>query len=61
MQPARRSREYRFVASLFPAYVLIDPAGKVVLDDRTIAHSTLRSYKLEIIRKYLLMALPAAK
>jgi thiol-disulfide isomerase/thioredoxin len=49
------------VASLFPTYILIGPEGKVLLDDRTIPHPTLRSYKLEIIRKYLLMAPPAAK
>jgi hypothetical protein len=49
------------VASLFPTYILIGPKGKVLLDDRTIPHPTLRSYKLEIIREYLLMAPLAAK
>ena len=38
----------------YPDYVLISPEGKVLLDDRTIPHPTLRSYKLEIIRKLLL-------
>ena len=42
------------IATIFPSYVLIDPAGKVLLDDRTIAHASLRSYKLEIIRARLL-------
>lgn len=40
----------------YPDYVLIDPDGKVLLDDRTIPHPTLRVYKLEIIRKHLLSA-----
>jgi thiol-disulfide isomerase/thioredoxin len=44
------------IASAFPAYVLLGPDGKVLLDDSTIPHPTLRSYKLEIIRKYLLAA-----
>lgn len=38
----------------YPDYVLISPEGKVLLDDRTIPHPTLRRYKLEIIRKILL-------
>jgi thiol-disulfide isomerase/thioredoxin len=38
----------------YPDYVLISPEGKVLLDDRTIPHPALRSYKLEIIRKLLL-------
>ena len=38
----------------YPCYVLIDPAGNVLFDDRTIPTYTLRSYKLEIIRKLLL-------
>ncbi len=42
------------VPSGYPDYVLISPEGKVLLDDRTIPHPTLRSYKLEIIRKLLL-------
>lgn len=37
----------------FPSYVLIDRAGNVLLDDRTIPHPTLRSFKLEIIRNTL--------
>jgi thiol-disulfide isomerase/thioredoxin len=41
-------------ASSFPAYLLLGPDGKVLLDDRTIPHPRLRSYKLEIIRQYLL-------
>ena len=49
------------VATLCPSYMLIDPEGKVLLDDRTIPQPTLRSYKLETIRKYLLMRQPAAK
>jgi thiol-disulfide isomerase/thioredoxin len=40
----------------YPDYVLISPEGKVLLDDRTIPHPTLRSYKLEIVRKLLLEA-----
>ncbi len=38
----------------YPDYVLISPEGKVLLDDRTIPHPSLRAYKLEIIRKFLL-------
>jgi thiol-disulfide isomerase/thioredoxin len=38
----------------YPDYVLISPEGKVLLDDRTIPHPSLRRYKLEIIRKFLL-------
>jgi thiol-disulfide isomerase/thioredoxin len=38
----------------YPDYVLISPEGKVLLDDRTIPHPTLRAYKLEIIRKLVL-------
>jgi thiol-disulfide isomerase/thioredoxin len=38
----------------YPDYVLISPQGKVLLDDRTIPHPTLRAYKLEIIRKLVL-------
>ncbi len=38
----------------YPDYVLISPEGKVLLDDRTIPHPTLRIYKLEIIRRLLL-------
>lgn len=37
----------------FPSYVLIDPEGNVLLDDRTIPHPTLRGYKVEILRKLL--------
>jgi hypothetical protein len=37
----------------FPSYVLIDPEGNVLLDDRTTPHSTLRGYQLEIIRNAL--------
>ncbi len=40
----------------YPDYVLISPDGKVLLDDRTIPHPTLRTYKLEIVRKLLLQA-----
>jgi thiol-disulfide isomerase/thioredoxin len=40
----------------YPDYVLISPEGKVLLDDRTIPHPTLRGYKLEIVRKLLLEA-----
>ena len=42
------------IALAFPHYLLIDPEGKVLLDDRTIPNVYLRSYKLEIIRKLLL-------
>ncbi len=41
------------IADGYPSYVLIDPQGNVVLDDRTIPHPTLRGYKLEIVRKFL--------
>jgi|GEM_PF-1834676 len=49
------------IANIFPNYVLIDPEGKVLLDDQTIPHPTLRANKLEIIRKYLLTSPSAAK
>jgi hypothetical protein len=42
------------IAQAFPHYVLIDPEERVLLDDRTIPHLYLRTYKLEIIRKLLL-------
>jgi thiol-disulfide isomerase/thioredoxin len=42
------------VPSGYPDYILISPDGKVLLDDRTIPHPSLRTYKLEIIRKLLL-------
>jgi thiol-disulfide isomerase/thioredoxin len=45
----------------YPDYVLISPEGKVLLDDRTIPHATLRAYKLEIIRKFLLESRASAK
>jgi hypothetical protein len=45
----------------YPDYVLISPEGKVLLDDRTIPHATLRAYKMEIIRKFLLESQTAAK
>ena len=38
----------------YPDYMLISPEGKVLLDDRTIPHPSLRAYKLEIIRKLVL-------
>ncbi len=41
------------IADGYPNYVLIDPHGNVVLDDRTIPHVTLRGHKLEIVRKFL--------
>ena len=44
----------------YPDYVLISPEGQVLLDDRTIPHPSLRSYKLEIIRKFLLESQAAA-
>lgn len=42
------------IANMFPNYVLVSPDGKVLRDDQTIATPTLRGYKLEIIRQYLL-------
>jgi hypothetical protein len=42
------------IAQSIPSYVLIGPDGTVLLDDRTIPHPTLRSYKIEIIRQFLL-------
>ena len=42
------------IANGYPSYVLIDPQGNVALDDRTIPHPSLRAYKLEIVRKFLL-------
>jgi protocatechuate 3,4-dioxygenase beta subunit/thiol-disulfide isomerase/thioredoxin len=42
----------------YPQYVLIGPDGKVLLDDKTIPHPTLRGYKLEIIRQRVLEAAP---
>ena len=41
------------IADGYPSYVLIDPQGNVVLDDRTIPHVSLRGHKLEIVRKFL--------
>jgi hypothetical protein len=41
--------------------VLISHEGKVLLDDRTIPHPSLRSYKLEIIRELLLARRGAAE
>lgn len=38
----------------YPCYVLIDPHGNVLLDDRTIPWHSLRGSKLEIIRKFVL-------
>jgi thiol-disulfide isomerase/thioredoxin len=45
----------------YPDYVLISPEGKVLFDDRTIPHPSLRSYKLEIIRQLLLARRGAAE
>jgi hypothetical protein len=45
----------------YPNYVLISPEGKVLPDDRTIQHPSLRIYKLEIIRKLLLKMEAATK
>lgn len=45
----------------YPAYVLISPEGKVLLDDRTIPHPKLRVHKLEIIRRLLLESQPTGK
>ncbi len=45
----------------YPDYVLISPEGKVLLDDRTIPHPSLRGHKLEIIRKFLLESQATAK
>jgi thiol-disulfide isomerase/thioredoxin len=42
------------IPASYPDYVLISPEGNVLLDDRTIPHPSLRRYKLEIIRKFLL-------
>jgi thiol-disulfide isomerase/thioredoxin len=42
------------IALAYPSYVLLDPEGKVLLDDTTIPHPYLRGYKLEIIRKYII-------
>lgn len=38
----------------YPSYMLIGPDGNVLLDDETIPHPILRSYKLEIVRNYLI-------
>jgi thiol-disulfide isomerase/thioredoxin len=38
----------------YPDYVLISPEGKVLLDDRTIPHPSMRAYKVEIVRKFVL-------
>ncbi|QEH36032.1 Thiol-disulfide oxidoreductase ResA [Aquisphaera giovannonii] len=38
----------------YPDYVLLSPEGKVLLDDRTIPHPTLRGYKLEVVRRFVL-------
>jgi AhpC/TSA family len=42
------------IALGYPSYVLLDPEGKVLLDDTTIPHPYLRGYKLEIIRNYII-------
>ena len=42
------------IALAFPSYVLLDPEGKVLLDDTTIPHPYLRGYKLKIIRNYII-------
>lgn len=42
----------------YPSYVLIGPDGTVLLDDQTIAHPKLSSYKLEILRSYLFSKTP---
>lgn len=42
------------LAGGYPSYVLISPEGKVLLDDRTILHPSLRRYKVDILRKLLL-------
>ena len=42
------------IAPAYPSYVLLDPEGKVLLDDTTIPHPYLRGYKLEIIRNYII-------
>jgi hypothetical protein len=38
----------------YPSYILIGPDGNVLLDDETIPHPSLRTYKLEIVRNYLI-------
>ncbi|HTI50256.1 MAG TPA: hypothetical protein VL475_04870, partial [Planctomycetaceae bacterium] len=38
----------------FPSYILIGPDGKIVENDRATDGPTLRSFKLEVIRKYVL-------
>ncbi|HEY0982105.1 carboxypeptidase regulatory-like domain-containing protein [Schlesneria sp.] len=53
----RAFQSHRLVEG-FPSYVLIDPEGNVLLDDRTIPHPSLRGYKLEILRKLLFRQSP---
>lgn len=38
----------------YPSYILIGPDGNVLLDDETVPHPALRTYKLEIVRNYLI-------
>lgn len=45
----------------YPSYVLIGPDGNVLLDDKTIAHPKLSSYKLEILHSYLCSKTAAAQ
>lgn len=38
----------------YPTYILIGPDGKILENDRTVVGPKLRSFKVELIRKYLL-------
>ncbi len=38
----------------YPSYILIGPDGKIVKDDQTVASPSLRSFKVELIRQYLM-------
>jgi thiol-disulfide isomerase/thioredoxin len=38
----------------YPSYLLLDPQGKVIYDDTTIAAPTLRSFKIELIRNLVM-------
>src|SRR5262249_32296160 len=38
----------------FPSYILIGPDGNILENDNTTAGPSLRSFKLEVVRKYVL-------
>ena len=54
-EPGARSAAYRELGLRgFPTYILIGPDGKILENDNTTDGPSLRSFKLEVIRKYVL-------